>query len=405
VACEALEVLARCGRQGDFSTAYGYVQRALSIAESNGLSIWRIRALVELGVLEKYRSCDPGRLLAARRAALDTGAVVTLAWIDLHLANVYIHTGDLDEATACVDRAADLARQLRLRELELLSTGVTAGIAAARGRRDLMEEALARLHDSGGSALGYGAEVWGHARGMCALLEEDHERAFADFADAAVADRTMPAIRGSGFQGPYLLLRTVHGRSGWAAHDEMVASPVGRLSLHLPYLAWTRAVLHGRDGRPDEAAKEAQEAVRLAENLPVPRYLGARLAAECALADGWGEPLEWLREAEDHFHRAELPRVAAACRALLRRAGANPGQRRHGHDTIPAPLRRDGVTVREYEVLRLIADRLGNVEIAERLFLSPRTVERHVASLRLRTGQPDRASLIAYAREQLRESR
>jgi DNA-binding NarL/FixJ family response regulator len=44
---------------------------------------------------------------------------------------------------------------------------------------------------------------------------------------------------------------------------------------------------------------------------------------------------------------------------------------------------------------------MGNIEIAERLFLSPRTVERHVASLRQRTGQPDRARLIAYAREHL----
>jgi DNA-binding CsgD family transcriptional regulator len=99
-----------------------------------------------------------------------------------------------------------------------------------------------------------------------------------------------------------------------------------------------------------------------------------------------------------------VARVAAACRALLRREGAHPAQRRAGHHTIPATLRGDGVTVREFEVLRLLAERLGNIEIAERLFLSPRTVERHVASLRVRTGQPDRAHLIAYARRQLTES-
>jgi DNA-binding CsgD family transcriptional regulator len=49
-------------------------------------------------------------------------------------------------------------------------------------------------------------------------------------------------------------------------------------------------------------------------------------------------------------------------------------------------------------VLRLVAERLGNIEMAERLVLSPRTVERHVASLRQRTGQPNRAHLSAYAR-------
>jgi DNA-binding NarL/FixJ family response regulator len=49
-------------------------------------------------------------------------------------------------------------------------------------------------------------------------------------------------------------------------------------------------------------------------------------------------------------------------------------------------------------VLALLADRLGNREIAERLFLSPRTVEKHVASLLGRTGEPDRAALVSLAR-------
>lgn len=56
------------------------------------------------------------------------------------------------------------------------------------------------------------------------------------------------------------------------------------------------------------------------------------------------------------------------------------------------------MTAREYEVLRLLAARLGNQEIAEHLFLSPRTVEKHLASLRHRTDSADRAALIALAR-------
>lgn len=51
-----------------------------------------------------------------------------------------------------------------------------------------------------------------------------------------------------------------------------------------------------------------------------------------------------------------------------------------------------------YEVLRLLAARLGNQEIADHLFLSPRTVEKHLASLRHHTDSPDRAALIALAR-------
>ncbi len=50
-------------------------------------------------------------------------------------------------------------------------------------------------------------------------------------------------------------------------------------------------------------------------------------------------------------------------------------------------------------MLVLLADRLGNQAIAQRLFLSPRTVEKHVASLLSRTKQTDRAALVRLARQ------
>ncbi|WP_405151892.1 LuxR C-terminal-related transcriptional regulator [Sphaerisporangium sp. NBC_01403] len=53
--------------------------------------------------------------------------------------------------------------------------------------------------------------------------------------------------------------------------------------------------------------------------------------------------------------------------------------------------------MREYEVLRLLARRLGNREIATRLHLSPRTVEKHVASLLTKTGLPNRTALSELA--------
>jgi DNA-binding NarL/FixJ family response regulator len=65
--------------------------------------------------------------------------------------------------------------------------------------------------------------------------------------------------------------------------------------------------------------------------------------------------------------------------------------------TMPGALRARGITPREYEVLALLVLRLRNKEIAVRLHISPRTVEKHVASLLSRTGQADRASLIDYA--------
>jgi pimeloyl-ACP methyl ester carboxylesterase/DNA-binding CsgD family transcriptional regulator len=52
---------------------------------------------------------------------------------------------------------------------------------------------------------------------------------------------------------------------------------------------------------------------------------------------------------------------------------------------------------REREVLRLVADGLGDAEIAERLVVSPHTVHRHVANIRTKLRQPSRAAAAAHA--------
>src|SRR5215813_1719318 len=64
-------------------------------------------------------------------------------------------------------------------------------------------------------------------------------------------------------------------------------------------------------------------------------------------------------------------------------------------------LARAGVTEREAEVLSAVADRLRNREIADRLHVSVRTVESHVAALLRKLGVTDRAELAevgAHAR-------
>ncbi len=54
-----------------------------------------------------------------------------------------------------------------------------------------------------------------------------------------------------------------------------------------------------------------------------------RIVAEASLADGWGEPMAWLREAIGYFTVRGDERVAAVSRAQLRRAGA-PVRRHRG---------------------------------------------------------------------------
>ncbi len=60
---------------------------------------------------------------------------------------------------------------------------------------------------------------------------------------------------------------------------------------------------------------------------------------------------------------------------------------------MPERLSRAGVTEREAEVLSAVAARLRNREIAERLYVSVRTVESHIASLLRKLGVSDRTAL------------
>ncbi|NCJ05235.1 response regulator [Synechococcales cyanobacterium C] len=57
------------------------------------------------------------------------------------------------------------------------------------------------------------------------------------------------------------------------------------------------------------------------------------------------------------------------------------------------------LTQREQEVLELLVDGLSNVQIGDRLHLSPRTIEKYVSSLLQKTDSSNRAEIVRFALE------
>ncbi len=65
----------------------------------------------------------------------------------------------------------------------------------------------------------------------------------------------------------------------------------------------------------------------------------------------------------------------------------------------PAATYPDGLTAREVEVLRLVAQGLTDAQIAEQLVISPRTVNNHLTSIYSKIQVSTRTAATRYAME------
>jgi DNA-binding CsgD family transcriptional regulator len=235
---------------------------------------------------------------------------------------------------------------------------------------------------------------------MGGLLQEDRERARRGFAAMARHATDAPDAPPSPSHGLHALLAAVEDEPGAA----QVRADVRRCgATTAPYNAllvgYAEAVAAGRCGRTDDAerllvdAEQALPADATGRPVEVLQHLGRRLVAERAVLDGWGEPAAWLRAAAAGLDD-DAPQVAAACRRLLRAAGEKAPRR--VVQPLPEAARRAGVTLREHEVLLLVAAGATNAAVAAQLHLSPRTVETHVARLLQKTGVARRGLLTSW---------
>jgi LuxR family maltose regulon positive regulatory protein len=187
-------------------------------------------------------------------------------------------------------------------------------------------------------------------------------------------------------------------------------------------------------GQTEDAHAALRELDALADTLGTDPMRASAAFAHGVLAAAEGEPAaarRHLEDAVDLFHRAGAPFETACARLELAGVLRGVGRRdlavqeaRRAHDTLwsmgarletrrsaavlsslgaPAPTRRGrgepvfGLSGRELEVLRLVAQGLSNQQIATTLLLSEHTVRRHVANILGKLEVPSRAAAAALA--------
>jgi DNA-binding CsgD family transcriptional regulator len=314
-----------------------------------------------------------------------------------------VGTGEFDIVLEIASEAAETARRLGLNATRAVALLF---VAEAHGRngpdRSTMEAALSEAMLASGGDTQLRAEVegcaWGDARAFASLVQEDRARALREVRAAQDFLRRVRSGAPSPSRGLWALLETLAGADGATACHEVRSSAAMIHPFNQAYLQYASAVAAGRDGREPEAehALAAGDKLLLG-SCPWGLHLGHRLIAEEAIAHDWGTPAQWLAEAASFLEEHGRGRVAAACRSLLRTTGARIPRAGRAHPSVPASLRARRVTGREMEVLSLVAEGLSNRAIGARLYLSAKTVEKHVSSLMDKLDVRSRAQLAAIA--------
>jgi len=394
VLCEALCIVGRLARLSDPAAAARAFRRASQVAAESGLRPWRVEAELGLGTVEALDQEHSAKLDHARDLALDSGLLIQAGGAELILAEqTYVAEGPRALA-APAQRVLDLGAALQSQYL--LATGklLLAQSYAMPGRERQVRAMLASVEASGVPAPDTVAMAWA-IRALLPLLRHDLPGALVlldRFADGVLGHAPAAPLHQFGL---WVLLRTVVGVKDVEARAVFRQLPASLRRANRGALRYAEAIAQGRQGNRDQA--EASFAAGEQDLSPVP-YLHRLLrlfTCECALSDGWGDPLPQLRvDLLAHEHNGDEA-LAKICRDLLRRAGT-PTRRGRGDASVPPALRSLGVTSREMDVLRLVADGLSNAAIAQRLYLSPRTVETHVSSLLARTGCRTRYELRGF---------
>ncbi len=394
-----LYVLGACalgtGRDEDGQArAYAYLQESASSFRMLGNKARLGWVLMFLGLRDRTQGENAGARAHYEEALAlfnDLGNVYGRAMIHFLLGLLLFYgQGDALTAHSLLEEASRLLREqgnplglavslLRLAEVALLGQG---NLAAAVVQA---EEALGLF-----SELSYKG---GMAEALFVLARVQARQGNYLAARSRYADILTLAREGDDLRHIHTAFRVEHDRDLPGRPSEKDAN------LNLPFYVEGLAEVVAAQGEGVWAARLWGAAEALREDLHAPRPEVFRTQYEQAIAAARthvGEKPFTAAWAQGRAMTLEQVLAAQAAVTMPKTAPAGPS-------SIPSPRKActsaDGLTAREVEVLRLVAQGLTNEQVAQCLIISPRTVDTHLTAIYSKIGVTSRVAATRYAME------
>jgi len=174
-----------------------------------------------------------------------------------------------------------------------------------------------------------------------------------------------------------------------------IASKLG-IKLHIPFLLEGLANLLATQGEPARAARFWGAAEALRESTGVPIWPVERAAYEHTVEGVRAQLGEQAFAAAWNEGRLMTPEQALAAKAMV---PTPPPARPTSAPSMKSPPHPAGLSAREVEVLRLVAQGLTNTQVAEKLVITRRTVNWYLTSIYSKIRVSSRSAATRYAIE------